>query len=102
MRSTGVTPSATTVPSGRLARAISTPSSECRRMTGLMVMAGLLRRVASGEWRMEKGSSPIRYPPFAIRIGSRLAGGILPGLVDLHLGVDRHQADLVRQRHQLE
>jgi hypothetical protein len=42
MRSTVVTPSATNVPGGRLARAISTPSSGWRRMTGLMVMAGLL------------------------------------------------------------
>src|SRR3569623_440637 len=38
MRSTVVTPSATTVPGGKLARAISTPSAGCRRMTGLMVM----------------------------------------------------------------
>src|SRR5216684_2297678 len=38
IRSTVVTPSATTSPGGRLARAISTPSSGCRRMTGAGVM----------------------------------------------------------------
>ncbi|MGY4331342.1 hypothetical protein ACVWWG_005759 [Bradyrhizobium sp. LB7.2] len=38
IRSTVVTPSATNLPGGKLARAISTPSSGCRRMTGLMVM----------------------------------------------------------------
>src|SRR5712675_131148 len=38
MRSTVVTPSATTRPGGRLERAISTPSSGCSRMTGAAVM----------------------------------------------------------------
>src|SRR5258708_9353062 len=41
----------------------------------------------------------IRYSPFAI---SGLAGGILPRLRDLHLGVGHHQSALVRQRHELE
>src|SRR5260370_35733156 len=41
----------------------------------------------------------IRYSPFAI---SRLAGGILPRLRDLHLGVGHHQSAFVRQRHELE
>src|SRR6266852_6156756 len=42
MRSTVVTPSATTMPGGRLERAISTPSSGCRRMTGAGAMGCLL------------------------------------------------------------
>src|SRR5512144_38326 len=66
MRSTVLTPSATTVPGGRLARAISTPSSGCRRMTGLMVMGGLLRRrIGNSEW--QKGAAPLAtpYSPFA-------------------------------------
>src|SRR5580704_15665389 len=42
IRSTVVTPSATTMPAGRLERAISTPSSGCKRMTGAGVMVGLL------------------------------------------------------------
>src|SRR3954453_915508 len=124
MRSTVVTPSATTVPGGRLARAISTPSSECRRMTGLMVMASLLasssivprtQRKCAAEpgpschviYSLATGSrlcgAALRAAPRpGHRERSRLAGGILPGLVDLQLGVGRHQADLVRQRHQLE
>src|SRR5665213_4074675 len=42
MRSTVVTPSATTMPGGKLERAISTPSSGCRRMTGAWAMGCLL------------------------------------------------------------
>jgi hypothetical protein len=42
MRSIVVTPSATTMPGGRLERAISTPSSGCRRMTGAGGHGGLL------------------------------------------------------------
>src|SRR4030081_1765862 len=38
MRSTVGTPSAADLPAGRLERAISTPSSGCRRMTGAGVM----------------------------------------------------------------
>jgi hypothetical protein len=65
MRSTVVTPSATDVPGGRLARAISTPSSGCRRMTGLMVMAGLLgssRYRAPDAAQRESGALLIRGP----------------------------------------
>src|ERR1700761_69157 len=43
IRSTVVTPSATAMPGGRLERAISTPSSGCRRMTGAGVAMGYLR-----------------------------------------------------------
>ena len=45
------TPSATTNPGGRLERAISTPSSGCRRMTGVGAICNLLfkRRIASSE-----------------------------------------------------
>src|SRR5690349_3595002 len=43
------------------------------------------------------------YSPFATRYSLlSLPAGFLAGRVDLHLGVGRHQADLVRQRHQLE
>src|SRR5882672_4875326 len=33
---------------------------------------------------------------------SRLAAGLFPGLVHLHLGVGHHQSAFVRQRHELE
>src|SRR5947208_4367287 len=42
IRSDVVTPSATTMPGGRLERAISTLSSGCNRMTGAGVMGSLL------------------------------------------------------------
>src|SRR5437868_6684604 len=42
IRSDVVTPSATTMPGGRLERAISTPSSGCNRMTGAGAMGCLL------------------------------------------------------------
>src|SRR5882724_6591895 len=42
IRSTVVTPSVTTMPGGRLDRAISTPSSGCRRITGAGAMGVLL------------------------------------------------------------
>src|ERR1700738_1887181 len=60
--------------------------------------------MASSEWRIGLPYSllPIRYSLFAIRILSRLAGGILAGLRHLHLGVGRHQSAFVRQGHELE
>src|SRR3954469_20492239 len=97
MRSTVVTPSATTMPGGRLERAISTPSSGCRRMTGAGAMGGLLK-LASSEWRIANGVTLRATPPFATPYSLfaflRLAAGILAGLIDLHLGVGHHQAAL--------
>src|SRR4029079_15522988 len=59
---------------------------------------------ANGEWRMVvyQPLFATPYSPFATRDFLRLAGGILAGLIHLHLGVGHHQAALVRQRHQLE
>src|SRR3984957_8837289 len=99
------------MPAGRLDRAISTPSSGCRRMTGA---GGMKRspwswrvarwRIANGEERMEDAGGyslfATPYSPFAA--SSRLAAAFLAGLVDLHFGVGRHQAALVRQGHELE
>src|SRR4029077_12937710 len=105
IRSSVVTPSATTMPAGRLERAISTPSSGCRRMTGAGAMAGLLR-LASSEWRIANGvtlrATPSFATPYSLFAFLRLAAGVLAGLVHLHLGIGRHQAALIRQRHQLE
>src|SRR6185503_1766377 len=99
IRSAVVTPSATTMPGGRLERAISTPSSGCRRMTG----AGVIWVPPQG-WRAASGelNDPLLATPYSCLRFLRLAGGILPGLVHLHLGVGHHQPALVRQRHQLE
>src|SRR5580704_7710239 len=47
MRSTVVTPSATTRPGGKLERAISTPSAGCKRMTGAGGMQLLHRKCRS-------------------------------------------------------
>src|SRR6516165_2114692 len=92
IRSTVVTPSTTTIPGGRLERAISTPSSGCRRMTGAGAMGFLL----SLQFASPRESGERQ------RIDLRLPAGILAGRIDLHFGVGRHQADLVGQRHQLE
>src|SRR6202012_2212197 len=94
MRSTVVTPSATAMPGGRLARAISTPSSGCRRMTGAGVVMGCLLGPNLGSPRDRRGEREDE--------ALRLAAGILAGLVHLHLGVGHHQPAFVRQRHELE
>src|SRR6266481_8474404 len=54
--------------------------------------------MASSEWYYSARYSSL----FAIRVLSRLAAGILAGLVHLHLGVFHHQSAFVRQRHELE
>src|SRR6185503_4283359 len=99
IRSAVVTPSATTMPCGRLERAISTPSSGCRRITG----AGVIWVPPQG-WRVASGEliDPLLATPYSRLRFLRLAGRVLAGLVHLHLGVGRHQPDFVRQRHQLE
>src|SRR5450756_1171 len=131
IRSRVVTPSATTMPAGRLYRAISTPSSGCRQITGAGVMGRLLGFAATsprplrgeveiricefrvrGEARCQTPSlrSRIEAPhpnPLPAKSGARdkslsLAAGFFTRLCDLHLGIGRHQPALVRQGHELE
>src|SRR6266404_5385682 len=111
IRSTVVTPSATASPGGRFARAISTPSSGCRRMTGAGVMGLSLEWAngelgwANGEWRVaNRKIGSIHYSLLPIRHShaSRFSAGIFPRLRNLHLGVGHHQPAFVRQRHELE
>src|SRR6202012_5980747 len=83
MRSTVVTPSATAMPGGRLARAISTPSSGCRRMTGAGAVMGCLRGSYFGSLPAISGEREDK--------ALRLAAGIFAGLIHLHLGVGHHQ-----------
>src|ERR1043165_9298649 len=94
IRSSVVTPSATTSPGGRLDRAIRTPSSGCSRITGAGAM------VLSFGWAI--GAAATATPRSQLAGGLRLPAGILAGLVHLHLGIGHHQAALVRQRHKLE
>src|SRR5579862_5132327 len=54
IRSAVVTPSATKSPAGKLERAISTPSSGCRRMTG----AGVIEIPPSNKCRSNRGPHP--------------------------------------------
>src|SRR5262249_27232281 len=104
IRSTVVTPSATTSPGGRLERAISTPSSGWSRMTG----AGVMR--ASFDWANGSGEQPVRIVPFSIpysvirrlRLHLCLAGGILSRLRHLHARVGRHQPTFIREGHKPE
>src|ERR1700677_2545948 len=96
MRSIVVTPSATTMPGGRLARAISTPSSGCRRMTGAGVIGGLLEIYRVPDAGPRPGQMSLSL------VSLRLAGRFLAGLRDLHLGVGRHQSAVVEQGHELE
>src|ERR1700732_4143314 len=124
MRSTVVTPSATTRPGGRLERAISTPSSGCSRMTGAAVMGCLLEIYrAPDAAQRASGALLIRGPSYINRVwipalrssvrtlhrvrdtlssALRLAVRIFPGLRDLHPGVGRHQPAVVEQRHELK
>src|SRR3954469_1607927 len=90
IRSAVVTPSATTSPGGRLDRAINTPSSGCRRITGAGAMVVL----------PEVGLSPRKRGERKTRLC--LPAGVLAGLVHLHLGVGHHQPALVRQGDELE
>src|SRR6516225_7492181 len=103
IRSTVVTPSATTMPGGRLERAISTPSSGCRRMTGAGVMGASF--VASPPLRRGRIAFDQPLPARAVereKTKSRLAAGFFPRLVDLHPCVGRHQSNFIRERHELE
>src|SRR5258708_5454467 len=120
MRSTVVTPSATTVPDGMLERAIRTPSSGCSRMTGAGAMCVSLC-LTNGPYPEEQAQPGSRrmaavLNALVLRDGLsgllsmralytdqlRLAVRILAGLRNLHLGVGRHQSAFVRQRHELE
>src|SRR5436189_5281052 len=97
MRSRVITPSATTVPGGRLGRAISTPSSGCSRMTA---GGGMRSLPCSLQKRLAAAAAWFRRRP---RLScSRLAVRILAGLRHLDPGVGRHQAALVTPRHELE
>src|SRR5690242_19252165 len=108
MRSTVVTPSPTTRPGGRLARAISTPSSGCRRMSAVMVVTSNKQSGETGanSTRRTANSKVVARLPLAtshsLLAFSSLAARILAGLIDLKPRIGRHQADLVRQRHELE
>jgi len=113
MRSTVVTPSATTVPDGMLERAISTPSSGCSRMTGAGAMCVSLC-LTNGPYPEEQCSLGLEGWPqcsmpscfeTAFQASQhealytdqlRLAVRILAGLRNLHLGVGRHQSAFVR------
>src|SRR5579871_2720773 len=120
MRSTVVTPSATNRPAGRLERAISTPSSGCRRMTGAGVMGVslMLRKYRAPDAAQRERCAADPGPSGAsqwipdLRFiveealhrvrdtkASRLAARLFPGLRNLHPRIGRHQANLVKQGH---
>src|SRR5258708_36533897 len=75
IRAAVVTPSATTMPGGRLERAISTPSSGCRRMTGAGVMGSLLGE--SGVFTSPRSLRGEVGLPLAIRVRGEAPGQIL-------------------------
>src|SRR3954451_5965881 len=60
----------------------------------------IANRDANGEQRIANGTD--RYSLLPTRHSLRLAAGLFPGLRNLHAGIDLHQPDLVRQRHELE
>src|SRR4051812_48606170 len=59
-------------------------------------------RTEAGEWAVANGDPALFATAAPARLFSGFSAGFLARLADLHLGIGHHQADLVRERHQLE